>query len=55
MKIAIVGATGIVGRKTLEVLQQKNIKAKYILFASKNSKGKKIDFFGKQYKINQLC
>lgn len=55
MKIAIVGATGLVGRKTLEVLEQKNIKANYILFASKNSKGEKIDFLGKQYKVRQLC
>ena len=54
MIIAVVGATGLVGRKTLEVLEQKNIKAEYILFASKNSKGEKIDFFEKQYKVKQL-
>ena len=46
MKIAIVGATGVVGRKTLEVLEEKNIQAEYILFASKNSAGKNVEFFG---------
>lgn len=55
MKIAIVGATGLVGRKTIEVLEQKNIKAEYVFFASKKSKGKKITFQNKQHTVKQLC
>ena len=32
--IAIVGATGVVGSKFIEVLQERGIKANYYLFAS---------------------
>lgn len=54
MKIAVVGATGLVGRKTLSVLEENNIEAEYILYASKKSANKKIKFFNKKYKINEL-
>ena len=48
--IAIIGATGNVGRKTLEVIEKKDIKFDNIfLVASSNSAGKKISFMGKDY------
>ena len=55
MDIAIVGATGNVGRKTLEVLQQKNLNIDNLyLVASSNSAGKKLEFNGKKYSIENL-
>ena len=55
MDIAIVGATGNVGRKTLEVLQQKNLNIDNLyLVASPNSTGKQLEFNGKKYSIENL-
>ena len=55
MDIAIVGATGNVGRKTLEVLQQKNFNINNLyLVASPNSAGKQLEFNGKKYSIENL-
>ena len=55
MDIAIVGATGNVGRKTLEVLQQKNLNIDNLyLVASPNSVGKQLEFNGKKYLIENL-
>ena len=55
MDIAIVGATGNVGRKTLEVLQQKNFNIDNLyLVASPNSVGKQLEFNGKKYSIENL-
>ena len=55
MDIAIVGATGNVGRKTLEVLQQKNLNIDNLyLVASPNSVGKQLEFNGKKYSIENL-
>ena len=52
MNIAIVGATGNVGRKTLEVLNKKNFKFDNLhLVASEKSAGKKISFRDKEYVI----
>ena len=37
-KLAIVGATGVVGRTVLQVLQERNLPiSKYVFFASKKS------------------
>ena len=45
MNIAIVGATGNVGRKLIEVLEKKNFPiTEAFLVASSNSEGKKITF-----------
>ena len=45
MNLAIIGATGNVGRKTIEILEKSKIKiTKLFLIASKNSVGKKIKF-----------
>jgi len=55
MNIAIVGATGNVGRKTLEVLEQKNLSIKELyLVASSRSAGQKIIFKGKEHEVFNL-
>ena len=55
MDIAIIGATGNVGRKTLEVLQQKNLNIDNLyLVASPNSAGKQLEYNGKKYSIENL-
>lgn len=53
--IAIVGATGLVGRKILEVLESRNFPVgKLQLFATEKSIGTKIDFKGKIYYVDKL-
>ena len=53
--IAIIGATGNVVRKTLEVIEKKDIKFDNLfLVASSNSAGKKISFKGKDYEVHDL-
>ncbi|CAM3076126.1 aspartate-semialdehyde dehydrogenase [Streptobacillus ratti] len=53
--IAIVGATGLVGRTILKVIEEKNIPFnKLYLYASSRSAGKKIEFKGTQYEIIEL-
>ena len=55
MNIAIVGATGNVGRKTLEVLEKKELNIENLyLVASSKSAGKKIHFQGKDILISDL-
>ena len=55
MNIAIVGATGNVGRKTLEVFDKKNFRFENLyLVASEKSAGKKILFRDKEYEIENL-
>ncbi len=54
LKIAIVGATGLVGQTFLEVLEEKQIHANYTLFASAKSKGKIIKFMNKEYEVQEL-
>lgn len=54
--IAVVGATGMVGRKFLEVLTERNLPVEnYYLFASKRSAGNRIDFMGKPHEVIELC
>ena len=54
-KIAIVGATGLVGISVLKVLEEKKLPIeKYSLFSSKNSAGKSISFLGKDYIVEEL-
>ena len=53
--IAVVGATGMVGRKFLQVLEERNLPVdNYYLFASARSAGKQLDFFGKKYTVIEL-
>lgn len=53
--IAVVGATGMVGRKMLQVLEERKLPVDtYYLFASKRSAGKKVLFLDKEYVIEEL-
>jgi aspartate-semialdehyde dehydrogenase len=55
MNIAIVGATGNVGRKILEVLEKKELSVENVfLLASSNSEGSKINFKGKEHEVLNL-
>ncbi len=55
MNIAIVGATGNVGRKTLEVLEKKELSIDNLyLVASSKSAGKKIIFKDKEHEVFDL-
>ena len=54
MKIAIVGATGLVGESLIALLDKKMVNANYFLFASNRSAGKKVDICGKSYVIDNL-
>ena len=55
MNIAIVGATGNVGRKTLEVIEKKGLTlGNLYLVASSKSAGKKIHFQGKDIVVSEL-
>tara|TARA_B100001250_G_scaffold252460_1_gene217103 strand:+ start:37 stop:975 length:939 start_codon:yes stop_codon:yes gene_type:complete len=55
MNIAIVGATGNVGRKIIEVLEKKNISVDNLhLVASSKSAGSKLKFKGKEIKVENL-
>ena len=53
--VAVVGATGMVGRTFLKVLEEIKLPVEnYWLFASKRSAGQKIEFMGKEYEIEEL-
>ena len=55
MKIAVVGATGLVGTKMLEVLQERRFPVTELIpVASERSVGKKIDFNGKSFEVVSL-
>jgi len=52
MKVAVVGATGLVGTKMLQVLAERNFPVTEIVpVASARSVGKEVSFNGKQYKV----
>ncbi len=54
-KVAVVGATGMVGRKMLEVLAEHKVPVgELVPFASARSAGGKIEFCGKEYEIIEL-
>lgn len=55
INIAVVGATGMVGNKFLEVLEEKKLPVEnYYLYASKKSAGKVINFMGKDHTVIEL-
>lgn len=55
IRCAIVGATGLVGSMFLKVLEEKNLNIdEYVLFASKKSAGKKVQFMNKEYIVEEL-
>jgi len=52
MKVAVVGATGLVGSKMLQVLAERNFPVDELIpVASERSIGKEVEFKGKKYKI----
>lgn len=54
-KVAIVGATGVVGRTVLKVLEEKSFRnCTYTLFSSKKSAGTKEKFLNQTYIIQEL-
>ena len=55
-RIAIVGATGMVGKAFLSLLEEKFfVNAEIDLLASKKSEGKKVTFRGSEYVIADLA
>ena len=53
--VAVVGATGMVGSKFLQVLTERQLPVEnYYLFASKKSAGKVINFMGKDHTVIEL-
>jgi len=54
-KIAIVGATGMVGRMFLRVLEERKLPvSQYFLFASERSAGTQVEFMGKTHTVREL-
>src|SRR6195952_389304 len=52
MKVAVVGATGLVGTKMLQILEERNFPVTELIpVASEKSVGKEVTFKGKQYKV----
>ena len=52
MKVAVVGATGLVGTKMLQVLAERNFPVTELLpVASEKSIGKQVEFKGKKYAV----
>jgi aspartate-semialdehyde dehydrogenase len=52
MKVAVVGATGLVGTKMLQVLAERNFPVTALFpVASEKSIGKEVEFKGKKYKV----
>ena len=55
MKVAVVGATGLVGTVMLQVLEERNFPVTELIpVASEKSVGKEIEFKGKKYKIHSI-
>ena len=54
-KLAVVGATGVVGQKMIEVLEERNLPInEYVFFASARSAGKTIKFKDDIYVVREL-
>lgn len=54
-RVAVVGATGMVGRKFLQVLEERKLPvSEYFLFASKRSAGTTLPFMGREYTVREL-
>lgn len=52
MKVAVVGATGLVGTKMLQVLAERNFPVTELIpVASEKSVGKEVEYQGKKYKV----
>src|SRR6186713_150955 len=56
MKVAVVGATGLVGTKMLEVLAERNFPVTELIpVASERSIGKEVEFKGKKFKVVSMA
>lgn len=54
-KLALVGATGVVGLVARKVLEEKNLPiSEYVFFSSNKSAGSKITFMGREYIVKEL-
>ena len=54
-KLALVGATGLVGLTARKVLEEKNLPiSEYVFFSSNRSAGTKINFLGNEYIVREL-
>jgi aspartate-semialdehyde dehydrogenase len=52
MKIAVVGATGLVGTKMIQVLEERNFPVTELIpVASEKSVGKEVSYKGNKYKV----
>lgn len=52
MKIAVVGATGLVGTKMLQILEERNFPVRELIpVASEKSRGKKVLYQNREYKV----
>ena len=52
MKVAVVGVTGLVGTRMLEVLEERHFPVTELLpVASERSVGRKVTFGGKEYTV----
>lgn len=55
MNIAVAGATGVVGRKIIEILQERNFYAdNFYFFASEKSKDSTVEIYGEKIKVETL-
>ncbi len=55
VNLAVVGATGMVGRTFLKVLEERNLPIEnFYVMASSRSAGKKLTFMGKEYTVEEL-
>lgn len=55
IKLAVVGATGVVGRTVLKVLEEKKLPiSEYVLFSSSKSAGEKLSLLGREYTVREL-
>src|SRR5688572_2580219 len=56
MKVAVVGATGLVGTKMLQVLAERNFPVTELIpVASERSVGKEVEFKGRKYKVVSMA
>ena len=55
IKLAVVGATGLVGQTVIKILEEKNLPiSEYAFFASNKSAGKAINLLGRTYVVQEL-
>ena len=56
VNLAVIGTTGVVGKKILDILEERNFKINELyLFSSAKSAGKKVKFRDKEYTVSELC